>query len=125
MQTFSLYLLSTVFISAGSYHFINPAVYVSIMPDYLPWHLPLVYISGLFEIVGGIAILITRVRKLAGLGLILLAIAVFPANIQMALHPELYLTPDTYWLAYARLPLQFVIIVWIFWVTRPLFTKHR
>jgi len=104
-------------IAAGANHFFNTPFYVSIMPPYLPWHLALVYISGLAEIGLGVLLLFERWSVLAGWGLIALLIAVFPANIHMALHPELYTyaSPFGLWL---RLPLQGVLIVWAYWYTR-------
>ena len=108
----SRYLLAVIMVAAGVYHFVNPQVYVSIMPKYLPWHLPLVYISGVLEILFG-AGLLTGYSSLAAWGLIALLIAVFPANLNMALHPELapQISSVLLWL---RLPLQAVLIWWVF-----------
>ena len=111
----ALVLLSTIFIAAGVNHYLKPIMYVSIMPAYLPAHLQLVYVSGFFEILGGLGILICRFRKLAAIGLILLTLAVFPANINMALHPENFSQVGPAWLWVARLPLQFLILAWIYW----------
>lgn len=86
-----------------------------IVPPWLPAHLLLVQISGGCEILGGIGVLVSRLRKLAGGGLIALLIAVFPANIQMAAHPELYADLGSAQLWYLRLPLQVVLIAWIWW----------
>ena len=107
----SRYLLAVIMVAAGVYHFVNPQVYVSIMPKYLPWHLPLVYISGVLEILFG-AGLLTGYSSLAAWGLIALLIAVFPANLNMALHPELapQISSVLLWL---RLPLQAVLIWWV------------
>ena len=111
-------LLGVLFVAAGLYHFINPDFYLKIMPPYLPWHLFLVYLSGLFEVALGIAILIPKFTRMAAWGLIALLITVFPANVHMALHPQLYpnLPALGLWL---RLPLQFVFIAWAYWHTRP------
>lgn len=110
--------LSVFFTVAGVNHFVNPEFYVNIMPPYLPAHLELVYLSGLFEILGGLGVLVARVRVLAGWGLILLLLAVYPANIHMALHPEQF--PDMSPMAlHARLPLQLLFIAWAYWATRP------
>ena len=85
------------------------------MPSYLPWPRELVLISGVAEIAGGVAILIPRLRRLAGWGLIALLLAVFPANLQVALHGwEGVHIPQ--WLLWARLPLQVVLIAWVYWV---------
>jgi uncharacterized membrane protein len=88
------------------------------MPPYLPWHLALVYISGIAELGLGALLLFQRWSVSAGWGLIALLIAVFPANIHMALLPELYTyaSPLSLWL---RLPLQFVLIAWAYWYTSP------
>src|SRR6476659_11264488 len=114
----SRYACGALYVGAGSNHFLKPAFYVSIMPPYLPWHLALVYISGMAEIGLGVLLLFQRWSVLAGWGLIALLIAVFPANIHMALHPDLYTwaSPMNLWL---RLPLQGLLIAWAYWYTRP------
>lgn len=86
-----------------------------IVPPWLPARALLVQISGCCEILGGIGVLVPRLRKLAGIGLIALLIAVFPANIQMAAHPELYADLGGAQLFYLRLPLQLVLVAWIWW----------
>ena len=86
----ALLALSAFFVAAGTNHFVNSEFYVSIMPPYLPAHLELVYVSGFFEILGGIGVLVPAVRALAGWGLVLLLVAVSPANLHMAVHPELF-----------------------------------
>jgi uncharacterized membrane protein len=112
------YLLCLFFVLAGLNHFISPAFYLKIMPPYLPWHLTLVYLSGFFEIVLGVMVIIKTVTRLAAWGLIALLIAVFPANLHMALNPELFsnIHPIALWL---RLPLQAVLIAWAYWYARP------
>jgi uncharacterized membrane protein len=79
-----LWLLGILFVAAGVNHFVRPDFYVKIMPPYLPWHLELVYLSGVAEIVLGVLVLIPKWRSLAAWGLIALLVAVFPANIHMA-----------------------------------------
>ena len=112
--------LSAFFIYFGVDHFINPDFYLSIMPPSFPLHLEAVYISGLFEILGGIGVLLSKTRKLAGWGLFALLIAVYPANIYMALTPEAF--PDIPLSAlYFRLVLQFLFFYWAYSVTRPSF----
>jgi uncharacterized membrane protein len=78
----------------------------------------LVYLSGAFEIVLGAALLVPRCRRMAAWGLIALLVAVFPANIHMAVNPELFpaYRPVMLW---ARLPLQMVFVIWAYWYTRP------
>ena len=114
----ALLALSAFFVAAGTNHFVNPDFYVAIVPPYLPAHLELVYASGVFEILGGIGVLVPSVRALAGWGLVLLLAAVFPANLHMALHPELFSDLSTFAL-YARLPFQVLLVAWAYWATRP------
>ena len=110
--------LAAFFINVGIDHFINPDFYLSIMPPAFPLHLEAVYISGLFEVLGGLGVLIPRFRKFSGWGLIALLIAVYPANIYMALTPEAF--PDVPLSAlYIRLVFQFIFFYWAYLVTRP------
>jgi uncharacterized membrane protein len=106
-------------VAAGANHFIVPDTYVGMMPRALPAPLMLVYVSGIAEIAGGLGLIIARARKPAAYGLIALLIAVFPANLNMALN-ELPLgdTPVPTWALWARLPLQVVLIAWAWWVGR-------
>jgi uncharacterized membrane protein len=118
MRDIFKWLFGTLFALAGANHFIHTDFYVSIMPAYLPWPMALVFVSGAMEMVLGVSLFFRQVEKLAAWGAIALIIAVTPANIQMAIHPELYpaYSPSVLW---ARLPLQFVLIAWAFWFTRP------
>jgi uncharacterized membrane protein len=111
------YVLAAFFVLAGFNHFRNEYFYVTIMPPYLPWHLFLVYLSGFFEIAFGILLAIPRQEAIAAWGLIALLIAVFPANIHMAVHAELYpqFSATALW---ARLPLQAILIAWTYWYTK-------
>jgi uncharacterized membrane protein len=106
------------FVIAGINHFRSPDFYVRMMPPYLPLHRELVWLSGVAEVVLGVLLLIPRTSIAAAWGLIALLAAVFPANVQMALHPETFpsLSPAALWL---RLPLQGVLIAWAWWLTRP------
>jgi len=114
----SRYACGALYVGAGSNHFITPAFYVSIMPAYLPWHLALVYVSGIAEIALGVLVLFRASSRLAGWGLIALLVAVFPANVHMAMHPDLYAwsRPVALWV---RLPVQGLLIAWVYWYTRP------
>lgn len=118
-RRFSCFLIAFVFVAAGVLHFVRPASYVAIMPPYIPFHRAMVLVSGVFEILGGLGILSSFSRRWAGNGLIALLVVVFPANIHMALHPneigQLDIAPWSLWL---RLPLQLVLIAWVFWATR-------
>ena len=110
--------LSFFFINVGVDHFINPNFYISIMPPAFPLHAEAVYISGFFEVVGGIGVLIPRLRKIAGWGLLALLVAVYPANIYMALTPGAF--PEApLSLLYLRLLFQFVFFYWAYSVTKP------
>ena len=112
------YLMAAFYVLAGVNHFLNPAVYLKIMPPYLPWHRFLVEASGVCEIALGLLLLVPRCTRWAAWGLIALLIAVFPANLHMALHPELYpeIPAAALW---ARLPLQAFLIAWAYVYTRP------
>jgi len=111
------WLLAFGFVLAGINHFINADFYLKMMPPFLPAHLFLIYLSGVFEVTLGILLLIPKFTRLAAWGLIALLIAVFPANIFMAQHTELF--PEFSQTAlYLRLPLQLVIIAWAYWLAR-------
>ncbi len=107
-------MIGVLFVLAGVNHFLNPDFYTKIMPAYLPAHLMLVYLSGFFEVLGGAGFLINYLRRLAGFGLIALMIAVFPANIDMLIHSQNF-SSIPFWALVARLPLQFVLIAWVWW----------
>jgi len=110
-------IFALFFIVAGANHFLNPDLYLKIMPPYLPWHYALVLISGAAEVALGVLLLVPRLQQLAAWGSVALLIAVFPANIHMAMHPEMY--PDipvfALWL---RLPLQALLVYWALLYTR-------
>jgi uncharacterized membrane protein len=101
----------------GIKHFTDSASFVAIIPPYLPAHLALVYISGFFEIAGGIGLLIPKFRRWAGWGILALLIAVYPANIHMLVN-DIYVgdMPRERWLLWARMPFQFVFAAWALWV---------
>ena len=118
MIKFLRVLLIAFYFFAGSYHFINPEFYISIMPPAFPLHAEAVYISGFFEVAGGIGVLIPRLRKIAGWGLLALLVAVYPANIYMALTPEAF--PEApLSLLYLLLLFQFIFFYWAYSVTKP------
>jgi uncharacterized membrane protein len=112
-MTPSTYAIAAIFIVAGAAHFVVPEGFVRIVPPYLPAPKALVLISGAFEILGGVGVLVPETRAVAGWGLILLLLAVFPANVHMALHPEGF-APIPAWVLWLRLPLQFVLIAWVY-----------
>lgn len=103
--------MAVLYIAAGIYHFIRPVFYKKIMPHWLPYHLPLIYISGLAEIALGTLLFFDGARIIAAWGIIVLLIAVFPANIQMMLNYKQRNHPYT-WLTILRLPLQLLLMWW-------------
>ncbi len=118
-RTLLTLLLAALMIAAGIAHFVTPEPFVGIVPKVLPAPRMLVAVSGVFEIAGGAGLLLRRTRKLAAWGLIALYVAVFPANINMAVnnlpfgdHP-----PDPVF-AWLRLPFQAVFIAWAWYVGR-------
>jgi len=113
-----LFGLAAFFINVGVDHFVNPEFYLSIMPPAFPLHLEAVYISGFFEVLGGVGVLIPRLRKIAGWGLVALLVAVYPANIYMAITPGAFPEASVA-LLYVRLVFQFLFFYWAFSVTRP------
>jgi len=116
MKTALRYFLSITMIATGILHFAAPANFVAIVPDWLPAHRALVAISGFFEVLGGVGLLVGRVRRAAAWGLVALFIAVFPANVNMAVN-KIFL--DSPWILWGRLPFQIVLIAWAWWFTRP------
>ena len=109
-------LLALFLVGAGVNHFIRTGFYLRMMPPYVPFPLAMVQISGVAEIALGVLLLVPGWSAAAAWGLIALLVAVFPANVQMALHPDTFpeLSPRALWL---RLPLQVVMIAWAFWYT--------
>lgn len=112
-KTIVRWLLAIAMVIVGILHFVKPDGFVKIVPPALPSPLALVLISGVFEIAGGVGLSIPRVRRAAGIGLVLLYVAVFPANIYMAMHD----TELPKWALYARLPFQAVFIWLALWVS--------
>ncbi|MFM2312631.1 MAG: hypothetical protein RLZZ04_1907 [Cyanobacteriota bacterium] len=113
-------ILAACIILAGALHFITPEPFIKIVPGLLPYPAAIVYISGFFEILGGIGLLIPAVSQAAAWGLVVLFIAVYPANINMAVnHIQIANIPDSNWFQAIRLPFQFVLIAWAWWLTRP------
>ena len=112
-------LLGLFFVIAGVLHFVFTPDYMKIMPPWLPRHQGLVLVSGVFEIAGGLGVLWHLTRCWAGYGLIALCLAVLPANVQMLLDAQVA-GVSTIWLAllWLRLPLQFLLIGWIWRATR-------
>ena len=120
MQKYLRWLLAGLMIVAGLNHFRMPALYVAMIPSWLPAPSALNIISGVAEILGGLGLLAPwpAVRRTASWGLIALLLAVFPANINMAVH-NLPLGDNHVpaWTLWARLPLQAILIAWAWWCT--------
>jgi uncharacterized membrane protein len=121
-----LVVMSVFYVFAGVMHFVNPDFYLEIMPPHLPWHAALVFLSGVAEVVLGIAVLVPRTRRLAAWGIIALLIAVFPANLHMAvsqIRPEhapefMKQSMNDPLMVWWRLPMQGVLALWAWWYTR-------
>jgi uncharacterized membrane protein len=109
-------IFAALFILGGIGHFLATDIYMKIMPPYLPYHRALVLLSGVFEVVLGLLLLVPATSRLAAWGLIALLVAVFPANIYMVQNPEEFDLSPT--LLLLRLPLQGVLILWAFAYTR-------
>lgn len=110
-------LLALAFITAGVLHFLKPEPYLAIMPPWLPSHALLVQISGVAELAGGIGLLVERWRRAAGIGLMVLLIAILPANVQMLLNYQARGAPaGEIMLLWLRLPLQLVLMGTVWWV---------
>jgi uncharacterized membrane protein len=115
-------LLAVFFVFAGALHFVRASAYQAIVPPYVPRKREAVALSGAAEIAGGLAVMAPASRRLAGLWLVALLAAVFPANVHMALHPEQIRGLDVNrmprWALWARLPLQPLMMLWAWRATR-------
>lgn len=119
-QKVFLVIAACFYAFAGVLHFLKTAMYLRIMPPYVPFPLAMVYISGAAEIAGGLGLLIPPVRRAAAWGLVALLIAVFPANIYMATNPvEAGAASLSAAALYGRLLLQPIFIWWVLWCTKP------
>jgi uncharacterized membrane protein len=112
--------LAIMFLFAATGRLANPEGLVQMVPEFLPLRREAVFISGFFEMLGAIGLLVPRLNRLAGLGLVALLLVVFPANVNVAIH-NLQIqgfsgSPVEQWL---RLPLQFVLIGLLLWATQP------
>lgn len=110
---------AVVFVAAGTMHFIAPAYYRTVMPPYLPAPGVLVAVSGAAEILGGLGLLVPRLRRTAGVWLIAVLIAVFPANVEMLqLLRARGVSPLAELLLWLRLPFQGVLVWWAWRLSR-------
>lgn len=111
-----VYLMGGLYFLAGLYHFVNPKFYLKIMPPYLPGHEFFVAVSGVAEVILGVLLFIPATRSWAAWGIILLLIAVFPANLYMAYGDQFQAISP--WIRWGRLPIQLVLIWWAFQYTK-------
>lgn len=116
--------LGLVFIGAGATHLLYPNPFLAIVPDYLPAPRSVVALSGVAELAGGVGVLIPATRRPAAWALAALLVAVFPANLWMAQHPERFSSIPS-WALWARLPLQIPLVAWAWLYTRPDRTLKR
>ena len=120
LKAAALFLAAVSYVAVGVAHFTHTAFFTFIMPPWLPWHQELVWLSGFFEILGGVGLLSPQLRRISSRGLVMLLIAVYPANVHMALNPEPFIAEGMpLWGLYLRLPLQFVFIAWMWWIGSP------
>jgi len=117
VKPISKYLLAIFMIVAGTMHFVNPGFFLKIMPPYLPLHRELVLVSGVCEILLGVLLLIPKCSQVAAWGIIVLLIAVFPANVYLYQHQDIL--PASPLVHLLRLPLQGIFMLWAYWHTRP------
>lgn len=116
IKTIGLYLAALAFVFAGISHFTKERFFIKAMPPYIPFHKEMVLISGVAEILLGLGLLFPATRIYAAWGLIILLIAVFPANIYMATSGKFQQIPSV--LLWLRLPLQFALIWWVYQYTQ-------
>ncbi len=121
-------IMSAFYIQIGIKHFTDPNWFMPIMPPFIPYHIELIYASGAFEILFGFMLIFERSRFLAGWGLILLLIAVYPANIYLAFNTDVQkeMNISSFLASWVRLPLQFVFIGLAYWHSinhKPIRTK--
>lgn len=117
---FLRFVTAAMFVAVGTLHFLRPGPFVAIVPPYIPMPALMVFVSGAFEILGGLGLLLPSTRKVAGWGLIALLVVVFQANIYMLVdHVYLANMPHEEWLLWARLPLQAVFVAMVWGSMRP------
>ena len=118
LRRYALLALVLLFVASGVAHFVRPDVYLPMMPPYLPAPLLLIYLSGAFEIVGGLAALHPKLRAAAGWGLAALLVVFTSVHVHMALHPAQFPGfPE--WGLWTRVLFQGVLIAWAIWATQP------
>lgn len=109
-----LYLMGLIYIIAGVYHFINPKIYLKIMPKYIPYHYPLIYLSGFFEIVLGISVCVPSLKNISIYGIIFMLIIFLLVHLNMLVNKKASLGIPK-WILFLRIPIQFGLIYWAYW----------
>jgi uncharacterized membrane protein len=120
LRPFALGLMVLLLLSAGTTHFLRPASFVQIVPPFVPFPLAVVYLSGGAELLLGLGLLVPRLSRPAALAVVLLLVAVFPANVYHWLadvHVDGSAAPG--WYHPVRIPAQGLLIAWAFWLSRP------
>ena len=116
VKTIFRILLGLFFIIGGAAHFASPDPYIKMMPPYIPFHLAMVYLSGVVEIAGGVLVLIPATQRIGGWVLMLTLLAIFPANVHMAING---VQPFPFEIsqagAWGRLPVQGLFWAWVWW----------
>ena len=117
IKIISIYIMGLFYITVGIKHFQDPGWFVQIIPPILPYKYALVYISGLFEVLLGVLLMVPKFQSIAAKGLIILLICVYPANIYLAQTngAALGISPLIAW---GRLPFQFIFIGLAYWHTK-------
>ena len=121
LKCISIYVMSILYIYVGINHFIDTKSFLIIIPHYLQTiGLEIIYLSGIFEIILGILLIIPKYRKIASYGIILLLIAVYPANIYLAFNeePQNLMGISSFMASWVRLPLQFIFLGLAYWHSR-------
>jgi len=116
LRTAGLAFVFLWFFVGGIAHFAAMQTEVRIVPPYIPWPRATVLTSGVFELLGALGVIWPWSRAAAGAGLLLLTLAVTPANVYMLQRADLF--PVPYWALVARLPLQLVLLWAIAWSTK-------
>lgn len=117
MKKYLVYVMGSLYVLAGINHFVSPAFYMKMLVGFLPYPLMLNYLSGAIEILLGVGVMVPQTRRISAWGIIALLVAVFPANINMALHAQQWGMSAAG--LYLRLPVQFLLIWWAYIYTRP------
>ncbi len=110
-QKLSLYIMAALYIAAGINHFVSPKFYAAIMPPYIPFHTLAIFVSGAAKSILGFLLLFNHTRKAASWGIVIVLLAIFPANVQMLVNYIKQNNPFI-WVAVLRLPLQALLIWW-------------